>query len=55
MSTRHPQAIECPFNTVLPSGNTFKFILDNHTKQLPKGWSIYRQDSNSEVSDFLLK
>ena len=53
MNKRHPQAINYSFNTVLSSGNSFKFIL-NDTQQLPKGWTIYRQDSNSEVSDFLL-
>ena len=54
MSTRHPQAIEYSLTTVLPSRNSFKFIFDNPSQQLPKGWSIYRQDSNSEVIDFFL-
>ena len=54
MSTRRPQAIEYSLTTVLPSRNSFKFILDNPRQQIPNGWSIYPQDSNSEVSDFLL-
>ena len=48
MKIRHPEAVDIMFVEVLPSGNSFKFILDNNKP--PQGWSIYQLSVNSEVS-----
>ena len=47
MRRKHPRAIDCCFDEVLPSGNSFKFVLENNP---PQGWSIYQLTINSEVS-----
>ena len=47
-SREHLQAVSYCFDKVLPSGNSFKFIIDNKAENLPQGWTIY-QHTNSEV------
>ena len=48
MRQKHPEAVAYCFDTVLPSGNSFNFVLDNNNP--PQGWSIYQLTTNSEVS-----
>ena len=50
MRRKHPGAIDYCFDEVLPSGNAFKFVLDNDP---PQGLSIYQLITNSEVSTSL--
>ena len=50
MRRKHPGAIDYCFDEVLPSGTSFKFVLDNDP---PQGWSIYQLTTNSEVSTLL--
>ena len=47
MRQTHPEAVAYCFDTVLPSGDSFNFVLDNKP---PQGWSIYQLTTNSEVS-----
>ena len=50
MRIKHPGAVDYCFDEVLPSGNSFKYVLDNDP---PQGWSIYQLTTNSEVSTLL--
>ena len=51
MRRKHPHAVDSCFVDVLPSGNSFEFVLDNNP---PQGWSIYKFRANSEVSMLLV-
>ena len=50
MRQKHPEAVAHCYDTILPSGNSFKFVLDNNP---PPGWSIYHLNADSEVSMLL--
>ena len=51
MREKHPYAVDYCFDEVLPSGNSFKFVLDNKP---PQGWSIHQLTANFEVSKYVL-
>ena len=50
MRQKHPEAVAHCYDTILPSGNSFKFVLDNNP---PPGWSIFHLNGDSEVSMLL--
>ena len=51
MRQKHPEAVDNCIDTVLPSGNSFNFVLD--INKPPQGWSIHKLTANSEVSMIL--
>ena len=50
MRRKNPHVVDYCFDEVLPSGKSFKFVLDNNP---PQGWSIHQLTTNSEVSMLL--